>query len=177
MLQRAWLGQVPLQHYPGPARRQATARPAPQPRAVLSGTPAHLGAALTDANFSQILSAPMAVVDFWSPTCPYCVNYKPIFEDVAAKYGDRLPMVTVNVNDAPQSAGGFNIGGIPATIFLASGKEVHREEGSLSKAELLAAIQKAYGAKAPAAPSSGIPTLGIVGGIAAIGLAVFFALR
>jgi hypothetical protein len=38
---------------------------------------------LTDATFSQAQAAPKAVVDFWSPSCPYCVAYKPIFEDAA----------------------------------------------------------------------------------------------
>lgn len=161
------------------------APPAVQARAVLSESHSSLGSAssLTDATFSQALSAPKAVVDFWSPTCPYCVAYKPVFEEVAAQYAGQIPMFTGNVDEAPASAGSYNIEGIPATIFLVNGKEVHREEGNLSKADLVAAISKAFGGSAAPAPaagaaSKGIPTWGMIGaGLAAAGIAAFVATR
>jgi hypothetical protein len=57
MSRSVWLSQVPLATHP-PRRRQA-----------LSGR-TFLGASvsLTDATFNQALSAPQAVVEFYSPT-------------------------------------------------------------------------------------------------------------
>lgn len=182
--QRAWLGQVSLQQHPALARRQPA-----QPRWNLGASRRPLlgsAVALTDATFAQVLSAPMAIVDFWSPSCPYCVQYKPVFEDVASQVGDKILMVTANVNDAPEAAGKNNIGGIPATIFYANGKEVTRSEGNMSRDELLAQVNQAFGAKgaAPVATaratpaSSGLPTVAIIGGgLLAAGLAVFLATR
>lgn len=146
-------------------------------RARLSGTPL----VLTDATFSQALAAPKAVVDFWSPSCPHCVAYKPVFEQVAGQVGSDILMVSANVNDAMQSAVGFKISSIPATIFLVGGKEVNRVEGEMSQADLLSEIARAFGGgSAPgAAPASfGIGTLALVGGgLAAAGLAAYLAFR
>lgn len=174
---RVWLGQVALQNYAPPPRRQPS-RPAP--RGLLGGASLGAAAALTDDTFNAaIKGAPMAIVDFWSPDCPYCVAYKPIFDEVAGMMGGSLPMYTVNVKDNGASPAPFSLGGIPATIFLVNGKEVHREEGNLSKADLLAAISTAFGSSAPAAArGGGIPTLGwVAGGLAVVGLGIFLATR
>lgn len=191
-----WLGQVRLAQgsYREPLQTPES-RPRPRVRAVLSGS--KLGAdagpvILTDATFSQALSAPQAVVDFWSPTCPNCMRYKPIFEDVASQVGGNILMVSAQVEDAPKSAGKYAINAIPATIFLVNGKEVNRIEGDMSKQDLLDEIAKAFGGGAPqqtnqampsrlpspmvTAPSVPIPTSSlIVGGIslAAIAGAVY----
>lgn len=163
-----WLGQVRL------AQPQAF-RPPPA-RPFLSGPRLGAAAVLNDGSFSQALSAPFAVVDFWSPTCPYCVQYKPVFEDAASQMGGGVFMATVNVQDSPQSAGKYNIQGIPATVFLASGKEVGRVEGTMSKEELLAQISRLSG-QAPAAGSSGASWGLIAGGLAAAGLIAYVATR
>ena len=59
---------------------------------------------VTDSNFAQIQTAPKAVVDFWVPTCPPCVTYKPVFEEVAAE-ASGVVMATANTNDAPAVSG------------------------------------------------------------------------
>lgn len=147
---RSWLGQVKI------------AQNASRPRGFLSGRTPRLGAGapltLTDSNFSQALSAPKAVVDIWAPTCPICVQYKPVFEEVASQVGSDILMAEVNGNDAPQTAGTYQIESIPTTIFLVNGKEVHREEGGLTKQALLAAISSAFGgAGAPQTQQGSVP--------------------
>jgi thioredoxin-like negative regulator of GroEL len=137
-------------------------------------------ATLTDATFERALRAPAAVVDFWSPTCPHCVNYKPVFEDVASTYGDRVLVAAVNVNDAPESSDAYNIQPMPATVFLVNGREVLRVEGEMSKEELARAMTRAFGgmlgAAGPASP--GVSLLaGVVGGLAVAGLVAFLATR
>lgn len=131
---------------------------------------------LNDSNFSQVLSAPKAVVDFWSPTCPYCMTYKPVFEEVAASSPGVL-MATANTNETPISAGQYGISSIPATIFFTNGKEVGRVEGSMSKQDLQAEMARVFaagtpvagGAMMPAAESQG--SLGLVlGGLALAGI-------
>lgn len=157
---RHWLGQTNLT----PAARRS-----------------RMGSAsvISDATWSQVLAAPLAVVDFWSPTCPYCVAYKPVFEDVATQVPSGILMATVNVNEGPQAAGSFGIQSIPATIFLQNGKEIHRVEGQLSKQDLLAEIAKVQtpgAALSPAGAPSGIPTWTVVtAGLAAAGVAAYFA--
>jgi thioredoxin 1 len=135
---------------------------------------------VTDSNFSDVLAAPMAVVDFWSPSCPHCMQFKPIFEDVAGSMGDKILFVAANVNDNMQSAGKFNIAGIPAVIFLQNGKEVRRFEGATDKADFVNEINAAFGSGAqtgvPSAATgtpAGAPSSGgapVLGGIVLAGV-------
>lgn len=155
-----WLGQVPLVDRPS------------------------LGAAakeISDADFSQALSAPKAIVDFWSPGCPHCVAFKPIFEAVAAQYPDIL-FAAVNVDNHQQNAGIYQISGLPTVVFLQNGKEVDRMVGGAGSAgEFQAEIGKAFsgggsspqgltpaGVPASAPSSSTLST--IVGATALVGI-------
>jgi thiol-disulfide isomerase/thioredoxin len=142
---RVRLGQVPLAPYSGLVR---------QP--FLSGGKYRMGdtAALTDANFSQALSAPKAIVDLWSPSCPYCVEYKPTYEDVASNPPQGVQMFTADINQAPKAAATFGLKSLPTTIFLVNGKEVHREEGGMPKEELVAAVGTAFRGGTPPAPGT-----------------------
>lgn len=121
---------------------------------------------LTDATFDQALKAPFAVVDFWSPSCPHCVQYKPIFEAVASQLGDKVFMGTLKLEDNPKSAGQHNINVIPATIFFANGKEVNRTEGDMSKEDLTGAINGLLGGRMQ--PSTGVAAEELIPGHAAI---------
>lgn len=177
-----WLGQVPLVHSVRPESPFLSGR---RPR--LAGS----AQALTDATFSQALAAPKAVVDFWSPSCPYCVAYKPVFEDAASQTPSDILMATVNVVDNPNAPAGYQIQGIPATIFMVNGKEVHREEGGLSKDDLLRAIAQAFGGPMPASSGSSAPQSGAVpassksftdiamgvGALGAVGALIYFVVR
>jgi thioredoxin-like negative regulator of GroEL len=97
---------------------------------------------VTDATFGQATGAPLAIVDFWSPSCPYCMQFKPVFEEVAAQMGGQIFMATAHTGEAPQSAAAYRISSIPAVIFLANGKEVHRVEGAMTKADFLNEIDR-----------------------------------
>jgi thioredoxin len=126
--------------------------------------------AVTDSTFSQVQAAPKAVVDFWVPTCPPCVAYKPVFEEVATQSPGIL-MATANTNDAPAASGQYSIAATPTTIFFVNGQEVHRVEGGMSKAGLQAEMAKAFGGAMAQAPAQGPGVLGIVlGGLALAGI-------
>lgn len=144
---RGFLGQVTL------------VQPRHNRRFSLAGSSLGAVRALTDDTFSQILSAPRAVIDFWSPACHYCMDYKPVFEELSDKLGSSVVMAAVDVADAPEAVKKYNIQGLPATIFLANGKEVNRAEGSMEEEDLRAEITKAFGAipsptSAPVIPSN-----------------------
>jgi thioredoxin 1 len=139
-----FLGQVRLAGSSYEKRRPFLAKS--RPRLAAAGPQV-----LKDATFDQALSAPKAVVDIWSPSCPVCVSYKPIFEEVAAQTGSDVLMAEVLADENPKTASTYKISGIPATIFLVNGKEVHRVEGGMTKAELIAEMARAFrgGAMAP----------------------------
>lgn len=148
-----WLGQVPLVNRPsmGAGARE-----------------------LSDSDFSQVMSAPKAIVDFGSPGCPHCVAFKPVFEAVAAQYPDIL-FASINTDNNVQNAGAYGISGLPTVIFFANGKEVDRMVGGAGSAgEFQAEIGKAFsGGGMPG--SSGTPVtvpsgMGLLGGAALAGV-------
>lgn len=158
-----WLGQVPLVDRPS------------------------LGAGsqdVSDSGFSQVLSAPKAIVDFWSPGCPHCMQFKPVWESVAAQNGDVL-FAAVNVDNNVQNAGVYQVRALPTVVFFQNGKEVHRIEGGPSgAADFQNEIQKAFsgggtspqgltpgsaGALVPAS-SGRSATSYVVGGVALAGI-------
>lgn len=134
-----WLGQVKL----APGFREVP---------FISGRRPFLGDAqtLTDATFSQALQAPKAIVDFWSPDCPYCVDFKPIFEAMAASPPAGVKMFTAKVDEAGQTLAGFNPKYLPTVIFFQNGREVHRAEGGMSASDFAAEVSQAFGGAAPA---------------------------
>jgi thioredoxin-like negative regulator of GroEL len=123
---------------------------------------------LTDSGFSQVLSAPMAIVDFWSPECPYCVEFKPIFESVAAGTPSVL-MATVNTDENTEKAGEYKVQALPTVIFFKNGKEVHRMEGGSDEAGFKAAIAQAFSGVTPGSAPAGSSS-GILSGIALAGI-------
>jgi thioredoxin 1 len=133
---------------------------------------------VTDANFSQVLAAPRAIVDFWSPSCPHCVTFKPIYESVAAQMGDQILMAAADVDQAPQSAGQYHVQSLPTVVFLENGKEVHRIEGGMSQQDFLAEISRAFsgapqGAYAAAGSAGGggiTPVAAVLGTVLFVGL-------
>lgn len=132
---------------------------------------------LTDATLDKALSAPRAVIYFGSPSCPYCVAYKPVFEEVAREQAGRILMASLDANEASASASKYKVEGIPATIFLVNGQEVGRVEGQLSKEDLLAQISKVF-KTGIAAPAAGAPPLGVIlGGLAIVAGGIYLLTR
>jgi thioredoxin 1 len=100
---------------------------------------------VTDANFDEILNAPVAVVDFWAPWCPGCVQLKPTMEQLAEDLKDDVLVVGANVDDNEAAAARYEVTGIPATVFMKDGKEVHREIGAMPKGKLRDLVAKHLG--------------------------------
>jgi len=183
-----WLGQVKLA---GSEYRELP---------FISGRRLGDAPTVNDSTFAaQVLSQPKAIVDFWSPDCPYCVDFKPIFEAMAANPPAGVKMFTAKVDETEQTLSGFNPKYLPTVIFFANGKEVHRAEGQMSASDFAAEVSQAFGGSVPtpavpagAAPSGvkagptsvttgsssgGSAWLPAVGGLAAAGLMGWLLLK
>lgn len=79
------------------------------------------------------------LVELGSTTCIPCQIMKPIIEELTADYAGSLDVVFVDVVTHENEAKKYTIEGIPTQVFVSpSGKELHRHEGILSKADILA---------------------------------------
>ena len=102
---------------------------------------------VTDANFSEALKAPKAVIEFWAPWCPACKAAAPMVERLATTLKSQVLVVGADVDQTPQAADKYGISSIPAMILFVDGKEVHRINGVGSYAETLSEICAAFGGK------------------------------
>lgn len=88
---------------------------------------------VNDAAFEKTVlqSTTPVIVDFWAPWCNPCKMVAPTLDKLAKEYGDKLVIAKVNTDENPEWATKYNVQGIPTMLFVANGKEVHRQVGAL----------------------------------------------
>ena len=78
-------------------------------------------------------------IDLGSTTCIPCQMMAPILEELQKEYKGRLNVRFIDVNQDPTAGQEYAISVIPTQIFFdASGKELWRHEGFISKQDILA---------------------------------------
>jgi thioredoxin 1 len=97
---------------------------------------------VSDAAFEKtVLQATTpVVVDFWAPWCTPCKMVAPILDKIAREYAGKVIVAKVNTDDNPVWAQKYEVRGIPTMLFIAGGKEVHRQVGALPERMLREAV-------------------------------------
>ncbi len=86
----------------------------------------------------------LVVVQFWHPFCPHCQAIKPVYDELAIEYGDKLKFIKLNVVDSIENeklAGKYGVMGTPTFLFFCGGRPVNGIVGALSKEDLAHAIE------------------------------------
>ncbi len=79
------------------------------------------------------------LVDVGADKCIPCKAMAPILEQLRQEYAGQLRVDFVDAWKYPEQAAPFNVYGIPTQIFFdASGRELHRHVGFISKEDILA---------------------------------------
>ena len=87
---------------------------------------------LTDQNFEEevIKSNPLPVlVDFWAPWCGPCKILGPIIEELAEEFKEKIKVGKLNVDENSETAGEYEILGIPSLKFFKNGEVVDEITG------------------------------------------------
>ena len=104
---------------------------------------------VNDGNFeSEVLTASSAqpvLVDFWAEWCRPCHMLAPTVAEVAHDYAGKLKVTKLNVDEAMNSAGRYNIRGIPTLLVFKNGQVVEQIVGAVPKDQITKAIDRHVG--------------------------------
>jgi thioredoxin 2 len=81
------------------------------------------------------------VVDFWAPWCGPCKMMAPQFEQAAKELEPKVRFAKLNTDEAQGTAARFNIRSIPTIALFRNGREVARQPGAMSAADIVRWVQ------------------------------------
>ena len=77
------------------------------------------------------------LVDFWAPWCGPCKKMAPAFQQAAAELEPAIRLAKVNTEEQQQIGAQYNIRSIPSLLLFKGGREVARQAGAMSAADIV----------------------------------------
>src|SRR6202163_588602 len=111
----------------------------------------------TDAAFDQevLQSSQPVLVDFWAEWCGPCRQMGPTIDQIACEYAGKVKVGKLDVDSNIQTAGRYQIRGIPTLLVFKGGKVVEQKVGAVGKADVKKMLDAHVGATV--VPISGKP--------------------
>ena len=72
-------------------------------------------------------------INFYSPMCPYCDLFYPVYMEIGRKYNGNAVFARQNVATNPELAWRYNVLMTPTTIVLVDGKPAYQIQGYIPK--------------------------------------------
>jgi len=95
---------------------------------------------VTDSSFqTEVIDASNAqpvMVDFWADWCRPCHMLAPTVAEIANDYAGKLKVVKLNVDENVNSAGRYNIRGIPTLLIFKGGQVADQIVGAVPKEQI-----------------------------------------
>ena len=104
---------------------------------------------VTDSSFqAEVIDASQAqpvMVDFWAEWCRPCHMLAPTVAEIATEYAGKLKVVKLNVDENMNTAGRFNIRGIPALLIFKGGQVADQIVGAVPKEQISKVVDQHVG--------------------------------
>lgn len=89
----------------------------------------------------EMIGRGVSLIDFNAPWCGPCKAQKPIVDDLAAKYKDRVTVAELDVDENRETAMQLGIASIPTLILYKESREIERFVGLQTLETLTTAIE------------------------------------
>ncbi|MDG1894476.1 MAG: thioredoxin [Fuerstiella sp.] len=83
------------------------------------------------------------LVDFWASWCPPCKMMQPLVDRLHEELTGTAEIVSINIDQNPQTAAAYKITGVPTFVSFRNGQEVARKTGALTENQLRKMIDTA----------------------------------
>jgi thiol-disulfide isomerase/thioredoxin len=94
-----------------------------------------------DINFN--LGPGKVIVLYFAPWCKFCVEFKPVWEELKGRVGDGVRFMEVDGSDHPELMKFMNVRGFPSIVMYKDGKEISRYAGKRTLESLIEFIKLA----------------------------------
>ena len=83
------------------------------------------------------------LVEFWSQTCPHCLQLNPHFEKAAEGAAGTVKFAKISLQDGAMALfSQHGVSGVPTLILFRGGSEVARRVGATTSDQILAWLQQ-----------------------------------
>jgi thioredoxin 2 len=98
-----------------------------------------------DTTYEDVVvkSALPVLVDLWAPWCGPCRMVSPALENLAREFAGKVKLVKINVDQSPQTAGRFQVQGIPTLLLLHRGDTMDTQIGAAPEGALRQWLERA----------------------------------
>ena len=98
--------------------------------------PDTVAATTTDTTASPTAAVTVEITDFYATWCGPCKQQAPILDAIVKKYGDRVKLVRVDIDQEPQKAGEYGVTAVPTLVFESSNGKKENTVGLQSQEDL-----------------------------------------